>query len=55
LTEEQGAIVRSKLIPHEEKMAMLTATTRRQAKARTFSRKLTRAGRIHAQDLGIKL
>jgi hypothetical protein len=55
LTEEQGAIVRSKIIPHEEKMARLTVIKRRQAKAQTFSRKPTRAGRIHAQGLGIKL
>ena len=55
LPEEQGLILRSKLIPHEEKMAQLTAIKRRQAKAKTFGRKLTRAGRIHAQGLGSKL
>jgi hypothetical protein len=55
LTDEQDATITDRSISHKERMAKLTAIRDRTAKAKTFSKRLTRAGRIHAQALGIKL
>lgn len=52
ITAEQDKIVMDRTISHAEKMVKLAIQT---VKPKSFKRRVTRASRIHAQGLGIRL
>ena len=56
LSDEEFNTIFNFRLSHEEKLAKLKVIrSGKQVKAKSFGKRLTRAGRIHAQALGIKL
>lgn len=56
LPEDESLIVWNKSLTHEEKVTQLEVLrAAKRVKPKSFSKRMTRAGRIHAQALGIRL
>jgi hypothetical protein len=56
LPEDELEIVFDRHLSHDEKLCRLQVVrASKQVKPKSFAKRITRAGRIHAQALGIKL